>query len=76
MLQSIVDNPFRILGVYANASDSEIEEATKKLLNSPESKSETDFLIDGLPAPQRDAESIINARATIIDGSKSSSSPA
>ena len=71
MLQSIVDNPFRILGVYANASDSEIEEATKKLLNSPESKSETDFLIDGLPAPQRDAESIINARATIIDGSKS-----
>lgn len=71
MLRAIIDNPYRILGLYANAMEYEVMEAAEKLLQSPTIKCETDFSIEGLPQPRRDPAAIASARQKALDESES-----
>jgi len=71
MLRAIIDNPYRILGLYANAMEYEVMEAAEKLLHSPTIKCETDFSIEGLPQPRRDPAAIASARQKALDESES-----
>jgi len=71
MIQAIIDNPYRILGVYSNAKDNEVLESASKLLYNPSSICETDFNIDGLPSPRRDFDTINWAKQKVLDVNES-----
>lgn len=71
MLQAIIDNPYRILGVYANAGDNEVLEAASRLLSNPNTVCETDFNIVGLPKPRRDPAAINSAKQKVLDSNDS-----
>lgn len=71
MLTAIIYNPYRILGVYADASESEVLEASARLLSHPDSICETDFSISGLPKVKRDADTISIATKSILDSEES-----
>lgn len=67
MLKAIIENPYRILGVYSNAKDNEIMAAADKLLSSPDAKCDTDFSIPGLLKPRRDYAAITAAKQKALD---------
>ena len=67
MLKAITNNPYRILGVYADATESDIVAAADRLLSAPNSICEADFNIEGLSKPSRDPATISVARRMILD---------
>lgn len=67
MLNAIINNPFRILGVYANASEDEITNAYYRLTENPSAKCATDFPIENLPIPCRDTNSISAAKSICLN---------
>lgn len=71
MLKAIIDNPFRVLGVYSNAKDDEIMHSLNAISGNPTSKRETDFPIPDLPRPRRDSASISAARSIVFDAKQS-----
>lgn len=67
MLKAILENPYRVLGIYANAEDNDVMAATDKLLISPGAQCKTDYNIIGLPKPRRDAAAVSSARQKLMD---------
>jgi len=68
MNELIYNNPFRILGVYADASASEIKRNETKIRRFLEVGKNIEFEIDSLgdlPAPKRDQESVEHALSLI-----------
>lgn len=65
MIQAIVNNPYRILGLYVNSDKDTISKRCKTLLSNPHFRCETDFDIKGLPAPDRTTDSVTAAYLSI-----------
>lgn len=65
MIQAIINNPYRVLGLFVNSDKETISNRCKTLLANPGYHCETDFPIKNLPAPNRSKDSVTSAYITL-----------